>query len=194
MGKAKVNIPMCAALVLLLLTMISIHITSGLYARYTTTASGSASARVAKFDVNASLSEDVIVDCSANETSGEYQITIENNSEVAIKYILYVTLKSKDPNLTVDGTDLNGTMTDVEYNRNENNEEIITTTAYPSTFTFEKKIWFTRNNPLAPGAKREHNLTIEIPDGISLTKKVTDQEELNWELEVLVEINVEQAD
>ena len=30
MGKAKLNIPMCAALVLLFLTMLSIHLTSGL--------------------------------------------------------------------------------------------------------------------------------------------------------------------
>ena len=34
MGKAKLNIPMCAALVLLLLTMVSIYLVSGLYARY----------------------------------------------------------------------------------------------------------------------------------------------------------------
>lgn len=45
----KVNIPMILAAILLFLTLLSIHLTSGLYARYVTTASGSDSARVAKF-------------------------------------------------------------------------------------------------------------------------------------------------
>ena len=52
MGKTKLNIPMCAAVVLLYLTLLSIHLTSGLFARYTTTVTASDSARVAKFDVD----------------------------------------------------------------------------------------------------------------------------------------------
>ena len=75
MGKqnTKVNIPMCAALVLLLLTMISVHLTSGLYARYTSTASGSDSARVAKFHVVSDQPQDVQVNCwESNE--GVYTI------------------------------------------------------------------------------------------------------------------------
>ncbi len=47
--KPKVNIPMCAAAVLFCLTVISTHLVSGLYARYTTTGSGEDSARVIKF-------------------------------------------------------------------------------------------------------------------------------------------------
>lgn len=47
--KAKLNIPMCAACVLLCLTMISIHLMSGLYAKYTTSAQGGDFARVIKF-------------------------------------------------------------------------------------------------------------------------------------------------
>lgn len=46
---AKVNVPICAAAVLLCLTLISVHLTSGVYARYTVTASGSDSARVIQF-------------------------------------------------------------------------------------------------------------------------------------------------
>lgn len=49
MKKAKLNIPICAALVLLFLTMVSIHMTSGLYARYTTQDSGGDAARVISF-------------------------------------------------------------------------------------------------------------------------------------------------
>ena len=47
--RSKVNIPICAAAVLLCLTMFSAHLTGGIYARYSTTASGSDSARVIKF-------------------------------------------------------------------------------------------------------------------------------------------------
>lgn len=46
---AKVNIPMCIASILFCLTLISIYLTSGLYAKYTNLTSGSASARVIKF-------------------------------------------------------------------------------------------------------------------------------------------------
>ena len=47
--KPKVNIPMCAAAVLFCLTVISTHLVSGLYARYTTSGTGEDSARVIKF-------------------------------------------------------------------------------------------------------------------------------------------------
>lgn len=46
---AKVNIPMCIASFLFCLTLISIHLTSGLYAKYISSASGSDSARVITF-------------------------------------------------------------------------------------------------------------------------------------------------
>ena len=46
---AKVNIPMCIASFLFCLTLISIHLTSGLYAKYISSASGDDSARVIKF-------------------------------------------------------------------------------------------------------------------------------------------------
>lgn len=46
---AKVNIPMCIACFLSCLTLISIHLTSGLYAKYLSIASGSDSARVITF-------------------------------------------------------------------------------------------------------------------------------------------------
>ena len=47
--KTKINIPMCLAVILLCLTLISIHLTSGLYAKYISSASGNDSARVIKF-------------------------------------------------------------------------------------------------------------------------------------------------
>ena len=48
-ARAKMNIPMCAACVLLCLTLFSMHFSGGVVARYSTTASGSDSARVIQF-------------------------------------------------------------------------------------------------------------------------------------------------
>ena len=47
--KTKMNIPMCLAAILFCFTLISIHLTSGLYAKYISSASGNDSARVIKF-------------------------------------------------------------------------------------------------------------------------------------------------
>ena len=81
MGKAKMNIPMFTALILLLLTMVTTHYTSGLYARYSSTAYGTDAARVAKFDVSFNLRD--------NE-DGTYTVTVNNNSEVSVKYSVIV--------------------------------------------------------------------------------------------------------
>ena len=48
-NKPKMNIPMCLAGVLFCLTMVSVYMVSGLYARYSTSGTGSDSARVIKF-------------------------------------------------------------------------------------------------------------------------------------------------
>lgn len=79
MKKAKLNIPICAALVLLFLTMVSIHMTSGLYARYTTSDSAHDSARVAKFAVESVLTP-------VENENGKFTLTVTNNSEVAVQY------------------------------------------------------------------------------------------------------------
>ena len=177
MGKqnTKVNIPMCAALVLLLLTMISVHLTSGLYARYTSTASGSDSARVAKFHVDSDHSEDVIVDCRSSD-SGTYEITVENQSEVAIKYVLNITF-DKD----VNGTDLTVTMKD-DGNKVD--------------CKFQQNMKFTRDTPLAPGSSRTHEFTFEVHDWRTVTGKSPDDNagSYDWELDFTVTINVEQVD
>lgn len=47
--KAKLNIPMCLAGILFCLTLISVHLTGGLYAKYTASGTGSDSARVITF-------------------------------------------------------------------------------------------------------------------------------------------------
>lgn len=95
MGTKKHNIPMCVALLLLLLTLVTTHITGGLFARYAVTQGGADSARVAKFQVLAAPSQDLLtVDC-ATDTDGVYHFTVTNHSEVAAGYS--VTVKFKKP-------------------------------------------------------------------------------------------------
>lgn len=83
MNKMKLNIPMYAALVLLLLTLITTHITSGLYARYTGVVSGSENVRVAKFKVACDVEP-------VSDEEGKYTLTVTNDSEVAVKYSIVV--------------------------------------------------------------------------------------------------------
>ena len=88
--KAKMNIPMCAACVLLCLTLFSIHLTSGLYAKYTAKGNGEDDARVAKFDVDVVGSEDIAVRYNT-VTDNVYEFEVTNNSEVAVEYQITVT-------------------------------------------------------------------------------------------------------
>ncbi|MBR6650128.1 MAG: hypothetical protein IKL36_01825 [Clostridia bacterium] len=94
--KAKMNIPMCAACVLLCLTLFSIYFTSGLYAKYTARGNGSDDARVAAFDVKVAGNgaDGVKVDCET--ISDTYVITVHNDSEVAVSYSMNVVLQDMD--------------------------------------------------------------------------------------------------
>ncbi len=88
----KVNILMCTVAVLLSATLFSMHLVGGLYARYTVSASGSDSARVAAFNIK---QEGTLFNTiEANVTPGTTQsaeLTIINKSEVAMEYTLKVT-------------------------------------------------------------------------------------------------------
>ena len=74
--------------ILLCLCMISAHLTTGLYARYTTRASGSDAARAAKFKVEAEVTE-VVPDNPPTGTDASltrsYHAKLVNNSEVAVR-------------------------------------------------------------------------------------------------------------
>jgi hypothetical protein len=83
------HVMMRIALVLLCLVMISFHLMGSMYARYTTKASSSNDARVAKFDVKVNGSDDVTIDCKVGE-DGTYEITVNNESEVAVSYKISV--------------------------------------------------------------------------------------------------------
>ena len=97
MGKGKHNIPMCVALLLMLLTLVTTHMTGGLFARYVATETASDSARVAKFQVHVDGSDGVlIVDC-ATDDQGAYTFTVTNQSEVTVGYSVTVEFKQSVP-------------------------------------------------------------------------------------------------
>ena len=80
------------ALALMAFLMLTLHLTGGLYARYTTTASGSDSARVARFDftIYADLATQ-FQNLSLNMAPGDQQmvqIQVHNKGEVALRCVV----------------------------------------------------------------------------------------------------------
>ncbi len=101
-NNGKVNIALFAAAVLLCLTLFTTHLTSGLYARYTTTASGSDSARVAKFEVKYTMPNNVVFDLAPSGTQSQsIEIEFTNNSEVTVRFGIKITTSVPLPNKLV---------------------------------------------------------------------------------------------
>lgn len=76
-NRAKMNIPMCLACVLLCLTLVSVRLSSGVVARYTTNTDSGDSARVIKFG-----------DLTLTETGGGYiapGVTLKWNARVSFE-------------------------------------------------------------------------------------------------------------
>ena len=185
MGKAKLNIPMCAAAVLLFLTLLSIHLTSGLFARYTTTVTAGDSARVAKFDVDVTADiNDITVDCAQSD-SGTFILTVTNNSEVAVNYVI----KIKQPG-SVDGTDLYLTKDDEKdqtgqlwkFTPDENN-------VY--TFTIKEKL-----DPVGgTTCQREHKFSFGVYSWHTVTEDANNSPPTyNWDLDFNVDVVATQVD
>lgn len=103
--------------VLFCLTLLSTHLTSGLYARYSTTWSGSASARVAKFEVTdtGTFTQDLYLEYNPG-ANNNYTIVVENRSEVTVK--CSVEVKRLSNNIPVDMT-VTGSITDVTFAPND---------------------------------------------------------------------------
>lgn len=92
------NKPMIVAGILFYLTLVSICLTSGLYAKYLVSDSAEDSARVAKFSVTETatqFSSDLVVEVEPGTLTKEIEIT--NASEVAIDYT--VTIKNTTNNV-----------------------------------------------------------------------------------------------
>ena len=83
--KAPCNIPMTLAGILFCLTLISIHFTGGLYARYTTSAAASDSARVVTFG-QVTLTE--TVDGNTIDASYQHLVTpgVDINKDVNVAF------------------------------------------------------------------------------------------------------------
>lgn len=87
----KKNLPMSIASILLCLVLLSSYLVSGLYARYTTRASGSDSARIAKFVIDSdslllnggTLEQVYSLSIAPGKTL--QTITIDNQSEVTVE-------------------------------------------------------------------------------------------------------------
>ena len=75
-------------LVLMCLMLVTFSMVGGLYARYSTTATGEATAQIAKFDVQVTGDTTEVAVDVAQETEGVYTITITNNSDVTVEYDL----------------------------------------------------------------------------------------------------------
>lgn len=161
MRKVKLNIPMTAALVLLLLTMVSTHFTAGLYARYTSTFYSHDSARVAKFDVDSTMTENA---------DGTYTLTVDNKSEVAIKYSIIVEMDAH-LQVTVDGVKK-------------------TLPEGASSVTLQKDDW-----KLAPGGDAQSTVEFEIVSWDGLTDSGSQSGESEQvELGFTVKVAAEQID
>ncbi len=85
----------------LCMTLFSSHMTGGLYARYTSSASGSDEARVAKFDVthsDKSIPMSIELDFFDSSKKIDYvEFDVVSDSEVAVKYDVILTLPAAIP-------------------------------------------------------------------------------------------------
>ena len=107
MPRAKMNIPMCIACVLLCLTLFSMYLTGGLYARYISRDEGEDFARVAEFSVDISSdTENVEIRVEQNQTNDSFSFSVYNYSEVSVGYSVLLTFNKDIPSY-VDVT-LNG--------------------------------------------------------------------------------------
>lgn len=95
-----------AAAVLLILVLFTTSIVSGRYARYTSAATGHDSARVAKFHVTESgaVDQKLKVDIRPGEIVKQ-DITVHNDSEVAIAYSVIADYKHQNLPLTISVSD-----------------------------------------------------------------------------------------
>lgn len=184
MGKAKLNIPMCAAVVLLFLTLLSIHLTSGLFARYTTTVTASDSARVAKFDVDVTADiKDITVDCEQSD-SGTFILTVNNKSEVAVNYVLKIKLPT-----SVNGTDLYLTKDD-EKDTNGQLRKFSPDANNVYTFTINEKL-----DPVGgTTCQREHKFSFGVYSWHTVTKDANNSPTYNWDLNFNVDVVATQVD
>lgn len=168
-NKPKINIPMCVAFILFVLTLVSIHMTSGLYARYTVTSSSLDSARVAMFNVESSVQP--LLDDQGKHMEGKYTLTVNNLSEVAVRYSLTVTMPDY-LSMAVD------------------EEEPKSPETGKNQAVFENSDWV-----LEPGENTgTHTLTFAVVNWSGLTSQMPNNETENLSVDFNVTVTAEQID
>ena len=137
-----------AALILLCLVLLTVHLMGSLYARYISRGEGSDNARVAEFDVDVAfddggeLQKSVTATMAYNTETQTYEIVVTNRSEVAISYDIYVR------NITVD---------------NGSGEGITLKLDDGATKAFDSEVVFMDAGAMAPGnASKSHNLNFMV--------------------------------
>lgn len=95
------------AAVLLCLTLFSMRITAGLYARFVTTAESEDHGRIAAFDIKheGTLSEMVVLKVYPGyQNASDYTIELKSSSEVAVQYTVTAELLTDNLPLTIELT------------------------------------------------------------------------------------------
>ena len=94
MRQSNIKIPFVfnLGLVLMCLMLVTFSMVGGLYARYSTTATGEATAQIAKFDVQVTGDTTKVDVDVAQVTEGVYTITITNNSDDSSRLTKFVNL------------------------------------------------------------------------------------------------------
>ena len=110
-SKSKPPVAAIAAAALLCLVLISMHMTAGMFARYTVKAEGpeDSSARVAAYNASAEAPTEGPVTIIANGTDengiATYALKLKNDSEAAVRYDAEVNFNNEDDRAKFDGDD-----------------------------------------------------------------------------------------
>ena len=96
--KKKINI-VRAACVMLCLTLVSVYMTSGMFAKFATGGKKDDKGRVAAFDVDVGdggINEYAFVE-EEMQPNGDYSVTVTNKSEVAVRYTIEIKFEENVP-------------------------------------------------------------------------------------------------
>lgn len=174
-----------AAAVLLCLVLVSVWMMCGVYARYTATASGGDSARVALFGHSQSITlsdaEEMLKMVPGSST--KYTVTVANYDgskvgEVALKYNLEIVTEGNLP---------------LVYTINQQNSGSSKTTeigSFTESSQEKTKVFSTESMCFEEGQKKENTYTIDVqwPEGMKNSKYAGIPEAIT------VNINIEQVD
>ena len=144
------------AALLLCMVVISFCGVSNLYARYTTSASGEASARVAQFKVTetGTMSSAFTIPNMAPGDTKTYEIQVTNQSEVAVRYT--ITAKTLWDNLPLEFA-----MLDSSDNKLENGQDI-GTAERGKTYTFYLQVTWPRDKNSVSYAQQTDQVEVSL--------------------------------